>query len=297
MNDIHDAQRLKELQALPLERKVGFTIARITEWYNHYNGKVHVSFSGGKDSTVLLYITRKLFPEVRAMFVDTGLEYPEIREFVKTWDNVDWVKPKMSFLQVIKKYGYPVIGKEIAHRLYYARRGQEWALFTFGLIQRSKTKKGVEQVFTPNSRYDFSKYAFLLNAPFEIGDQCCSIMKKTPAHKYSKDSKTFPMLATMTEESRLRTKGWIQHGCNAFSSKHPISAPMSFWTEQDVLRYIKTMDIPIAKIYGNIIEICRGGANSVANNWRTAHWMYVLLFRSSTREMSEPLSTNVCLAS
>lgn len=35
---VHDAQRLKELQALPLDRKVGITLARISEWYNHYNG-------------------------------------------------------------------------------------------------------------------------------------------------------------------------------------------------------------------------------------------------------------------
>lgn len=50
---VHDNQRLAELQALPLHRKIGITIARITEWYNHFNGNVYVSVSGGKDSTVL----------------------------------------------------------------------------------------------------------------------------------------------------------------------------------------------------------------------------------------------------
>jgi 3'-phosphoadenosine 5'-phosphosulfate sulfotransferase (PAPS reductase)/FAD synthetase len=91
MEEGHTKERLKALQALPLERKIGFTIARIVEWYTHYNGKVYVSFSGGKDSTVLLDIARGLFPDIKAMFVDTGLEYPEIREFVKTFDNVDIV--------------------------------------------------------------------------------------------------------------------------------------------------------------------------------------------------------------
>ena len=93
-------ERLKELQALPLERKVGFTAARIAEFYKAMDGKVVVSFSGGKDSTVLLYLVRKLFPDVKAVFADTGLEFPEIRDFVKTWDNVDWVKPEMPFNQV-----------------------------------------------------------------------------------------------------------------------------------------------------------------------------------------------------
>lgn len=141
-NDKHDAERLKELQALPLDRKIGFTAARIAEWYHHYDGRVHVSFSGGKDSTVLLYICRKLFPDIRAMFCDTGLEYPEIRAFVKTWDNVDWVRPEKSFLQVIKEYGYPVIGKEVAHYVYYARRGEGWASCALGLIDDFVTRRG-----------------------------------------------------------------------------------------------------------------------------------------------------------
>ena len=62
--DGHTPERLKQLQALPLERKVGFTVARLIEFYQHFNGKVYVSFSGGKDSTVLLYIARKIFPLV-----------------------------------------------------------------------------------------------------------------------------------------------------------------------------------------------------------------------------------------
>ena len=42
-------------------------------------------------------------------------------------------------------------------------------------------------------------------------------------------------------------------GCNAFESKNPISNPMSFWTEQDVLQYIKQNGIPIASVYGDIV--------------------------------------------
>ena len=117
MTEGHTKERLKELQALPLERKIGFTIARICEWYNHYDGKVYVSFSGGKDSTVLLDIARKLFPNIRAMFVDTGLEYPEIRESVKSHEHIDIRRPKMNFKQVIDEYGFPVISKEVAKKM------------------------------------------------------------------------------------------------------------------------------------------------------------------------------------
>ena len=119
----HTVEELQMLQALPLEVKVRKTEERIKEWVEEYGiDGVYVSFSGGKDSTVLLNIARRLFPEIKAVFVDTGLEYPEIREFVRGFDNVDWLKPKMNFKQVIEKYGYPFISKEVSECVDGARK-------------------------------------------------------------------------------------------------------------------------------------------------------------------------------
>lgn len=114
--------QLQQLQGLPLEVKIKKTQERIKEWYEHFDGQVYVSFSGGKDSTVLLHIVREIYPDVEAVFVDTGLEYPEIRDFVKTFDNVTWLKPKMNFKQVIEKYGYPLISKEVSQKIYEYRQ-------------------------------------------------------------------------------------------------------------------------------------------------------------------------------
>lgn len=121
--NIHTKEKLKELQELPLERKILITQARLIEWYKYYGGNVYLSFSGGKDSTVLLDITRKIFPDIEAVFVNTGLEFPEIQSFIKTFNNVTILRPKMRFDEVIKEYGYPMISKEVSEKVFNARRG------------------------------------------------------------------------------------------------------------------------------------------------------------------------------
>lgn len=79
-------------------------------------------------------------------------------------------------------------------------------------------------------------------------------MKKEPAHRYSKETGRQPMTAQMAAESRLRLQKWINNGCNGFNLKQPISNPMSFWTENDVLEYIVTYDLPICSVYGEVVE-------------------------------------------
>ena len=119
----HTRQELAELQALPLSLKIRLTQQRIREWVNHYGvDGVAVSFSGGKDSTVLLHIVREMYPSIPGVFCDTGLEYPEIRSFVRTFDNIVWLKPKKNFRQVITEYGYPFISKEVSECVYGARK-------------------------------------------------------------------------------------------------------------------------------------------------------------------------------
>ena len=84
----HTMNDLRIRQGLPLEAKLAMTKLRIREWVDNYGvDGVYVAFSGGKDSTVLLHLVREMYPDVPAVFSDTGLEFPEIREFVKKFDN------------------------------------------------------------------------------------------------------------------------------------------------------------------------------------------------------------------
>ncbi len=120
----HDIGELQIMQSYSLDRKIRLTCERIMAWHQWWDGNVYISFSGGKDSTVLLDLVRNVcgLSDVPAVFIDTGLEYPEIRDFVKTYDNVEWLRPKKNFKQVIKDYGYPFISKEVSNCVYGARK-------------------------------------------------------------------------------------------------------------------------------------------------------------------------------
>lgn len=238
---------LKEMQTWPLERKIQVTQTRLIEWYQHYDGKVYVSFSGGKDSTVLLDMARRIYPDIEAVFIDTGLEYPEIREFVKTFDNVTWLKPKMNFRQVIEKYGYPLISKEQAAFIQECRTTNSEKLRA---IRLNGNKYGRGKIS--------KRWVSLIAAPFKISGKCCDVMKKSPAKQFEARVGRTAIIATMATESAQRASNWMMYGCNAFGKKRPTSQPMSFWTEQDVLLYLKRFNIPYASVYGEIVEDDKG---------------------------------------
>ena len=239
---------LKMLQNYPLWMKVEKTKARIREWYENYNGEVYVSFSGGKDSTVLLDIVRKMYPDVEAVFSDTGLEFPEIRAFVKSKENVTIIKPDKTFKQVITEKGYPIISKSVSNCVRLARKNIEDGKETVRVRQIRGLEKG--------SKFNKGKWEFLLEAPFKISDECCNELKKKPFKKWEKENKKYPMMATMASEGGVRKEGYLKTGCNSF--KNGKSQPMGFWTEQDVLEYIVINNLEIASVYGDIIKNDKG---------------------------------------
>lgn len=299
----HTVAELKQMQSLPLEAKVAMTKARVAAWIREFESEgCYISFSGGKDSTVLMDIIRNDMRErdIPAMFVDVPTQYPELREFAKTWDNVEIVRPKISFMEVCEKYGFPLISKEVSESVYGARkyltelekeieslqtdRQTDSCRINISTIksvelanilnERMKGRLGGNNLrlaimlgmYTKDSKikanipsderstFSQEKYKFFLEAPYDISNMCCRIMKKNPAHDYHKQTGRNPITAQMADESRLRLQKWVQNGCNGFNLKIPTSNPMSFWTEQDILKYIKTRELPICSVYGEVVE-------------------------------------------
>lgn len=270
---------LKVMQKWDLNRKIQVAQTRIMEWYIKHDKKCYISFSGGKDSTVLadmaVKVCKMLDCKLVLWFSDTGLEFPEIRGHVKTFGKyledrydievetimeypTDRKGKRVLFRDVILNEGYPIISKNVSQHIKGARNGSKSSM---ALLDGTYTTDGVHK-----SIFCCEKWKFLLDAPFKISNQCCSLMKKQPAHRFNKRSGLLPIVGTMAEESKQRKTNWLQYGCNVFDGKEPASRPMSVWTEQNVLEYLSRFSIPYPSVYGEIKQDDKGNYYTTGYN-------------------------------
>ena len=282
---------LKYMQSQPLWWKIQKSVTKIYEWYKYWEGNIHISFSGGKDSTVLLDLCDKaaelyntpLYPMV---FVDTGLEYPEIRMFVKSFGSrVTWLKPEHTFKYVLNTYGYPVVNK-ITAQLIEAYRDYMDVTTKKGAKSLAYKLNGMFVNGNPSFVYRdrFSRWRFLVNAPFKISDKCCNILKKTPLINYEKQTNSKPIIGVMATESRNRKNNYLARGCNAFNGSQIQSNPLGFWTEDDILEYLYITKIPYCSIYGDIL--CSNSSTEYLNLYPEANNTPLTLKQSKNKAYS-----------
>jgi 3'-phosphoadenosine 5'-phosphosulfate sulfotransferase (PAPS reductase)/FAD synthetase len=192
--------------------------------------------SGGRDSTVLRHITRGIYPDTPSVFCDTGLEFPEIKKYIRGIPNVVVLRPELSFRQVIEKYGWPVVSKENAQKIREARTTKSCKLLR-------------KRLFGADNKYKSGKipecWKFLIHAPFKISEQCCGIMKKKPFHKFERETGLFPLDGTMAADSHSRSQQYMRHGCIRLKR----ATPIAFWTKKDILGYIDKYKVSYCSIY------------------------------------------------
>lgn len=236
-------EELKIMQSLPLEIKILKSLSRIREFINQYGmDGVYISFSGGKDSTVLCDMANKEFPGIKMIFVSTGVELPGTIKFVlkkrKEGWNIEIIKPKKTFRKIIEDDGYPVVSKEQSQYIREARTTKSEKLLNTRLNGNKSGRGKVSE-----------KWKYLIEADFKISDRCCYYLKKEPVKRIEKERGIHPIVGTMADESSLRMSSYLKTGCNSFDGKRPISKPLSFWTEKDIWEYIKVNELEISEEY------------------------------------------------
>lgn len=232
---------------MTLEDKIEFSKSVIREWYSHWNGNVYVAFSGGKDSTVLLHLVRSVFPDVKGVFSNTGLEYPEIMSFAKSHDNVEIVQPRKKFIKVLQEDGFPITNKQQARKISRLQKATEnnFASRRLSLTGYS-TSKG-----TYNRKSKVSdKWLPLAFSDVKITDACCDHLKKDPLKQWKKhNTGMMAFTGLMLGEGSSRDLNLMQRPCNMFDSGDPTSVPLKFWNDQDVYKYAEIFNVDICSVY------------------------------------------------
>jgi len=238
--------QLAQRQGLPLGIKIKMTRRRIEEFYRAFGGKVYVAYSGGKDSEVMLHLVRACYPEVKAVFVDTGTELDTRRHAIKKADVV--LRPRIPMLQVWQKYGIPFPSEQQAQLIEKVRKTKsplfKRQLLTGIMKNGSKTKT----LFKVSK-----KWKIILDSDIKVSDRCCYYLKNEPSNRYQKQTGEAPFVGVMATDGMTRKSNYLQHGCINFTKK--VCHPLGFWTEQDILMYIKKFDLDYCDAYGDIIEV------------------------------------------
>jgi 3'-phosphoadenosine 5'-phosphosulfate sulfotransferase (PAPS reductase)/FAD synthetase len=230
---------LKYRQGWTLEQKIDHTVGVVSAFLSQTNGNAYISYSGGKDSHTMLDIIRRFVNrDIPAVFCNTGNEYPEVVKFVRQTENLTVIRPEMHVKQVIEKYGFPLISKEQSQ---YIRQAKHTNSEKLRNIRLHGSINGIGKIT--------EKWKFLIEAPFDMSEKCCTVLKKKPFDKFHKETGLYPIIGTMAGESRLRFQKWLKHGCNSFESKMIASYPLSIWREEDIWAYIRKFNIPYCSIY------------------------------------------------
>lgn len=239
-----DSKELKARQQWSLMQKIDHSLGVIDQFVSRLDGKVYLSFSGGKDSTVLMYLCEMIKPNIQCVFVNTGCEHPSVVQFVRKMKdaghNITSIRPKMSPREVWAKYGFPLVSKNVADMVASVRRNPTCA-------------KSIRHMgdWRDNKYVIPLRWRYLIEEPYDTSNACCIKLKKSPSREFEKETGLKPILGTMASESLMRAYDYISRGggCNLFSRDHTSSMPLAIWLDDDIWGFIKDRNIEIADVY------------------------------------------------
>lgn len=232
---------MNEFEFLLLDRLQ--KIRSINEQYD-LEKNAYVSFSGGKDSTVLHYLIDEALPnnKIPRLFLNTGIEYKMIVQFVKRCAENDSriyiYNSRVNIIEMLKKKGYPFKSKEHSQKVYGYKNGwrNESTLQYFGML--------------PNG-YNICPKKLLCqieaNYPLKISDSCCHELKKKPAEKWAKENnKTIRLTGMRKEEGGERTTlNCIVLKDNSLVKFHPLAVVNEKWIDE----YVHERNIKLCELY------------------------------------------------
>lgn len=230
----------------------------------------HVSV-GGLDSITLLLFLRSIGINVPAISV-SHLEDKSIQAVHKQLgvisippvtrkDGRPWTKAA-----ILQEFGFPVLSKEIAGKIDTLQHPTDknktvrHAIITGETGAYGGYRKGTRMKMSQKWLELFAGYenenegVNYQIAPFRVSDKCCYYLKEKPCDDWAKMHNSVPYLGLMASEGGRRQKALMIHGCNYFGKSTTRSAPFAIFSRQDVLQLALDLDVPVPKIYGEIIR-------------------------------------------
>lgn len=223
---------------------------------------VHISV-GGLDSITLFYFLRDYCDlDVHPISV-SSLEDKSIQKIHKEI-GLEVLKPHKSQTEILQEFGFPVLSKEKANKIYTLNhptpdnKTVRNAIITGDCGAQGHYKKNTKMklpqkwlnLFAGMENENYGTHYKI--APFEVSSLCCKYMKEDPCNDWAKEHHSFPYLGLMASEGGQREKALIKNGCNYYSKDVTRSCPFAIFQRQDLLRLALELNVPIPEIYGRI---------------------------------------------
>lgn len=246
-----------------LTLKITKAMERIEALYYETKGKCYLSFSGGKDSTVVLALIKMCeeiytIPKnaIPAVYCDTRIELDATTEFVNwckdNWySNIQIIHPEMSFNQVLDNFGKPMKSKMKSENVQrYQKTGNKDSysyrtMLGIAELSYSKIKIANKDLHILHDNFDIS-----------VSPKCCEYLKKRPFLKWQKDNDIEGYflgirageggVRQLSAEKRIAKGGLI---CTSTKGKYTVKMPIIDWTDDDIDEFIDTYNIPLSKAY------------------------------------------------